>query len=131
MSADFESLISVPEIGERIAESVVLFFGNEQHQEEINRLKEAGLQLKADKVKTSLGNQLQEKTFVISGVFTNYSRDELKALIKAHGGKVVSSISAKLDYLVAGDNMGPAKKSKAEKLNTSIISEEDLENMIK
>lgn len=130
MEADFDSLISVPEIGDRIAQSVVEFFGSSKHQEEILRLQSAGLQLALRKQDTGAGTQLQGKTFVISGVFNNYGRDELKALIKSNGGKVVSSISAKLDFLIAGENMGPSKKSKAEKLNTTIISEEDLEKMI-
>ena len=129
--ADFEQLISVPEIGERIAQSLVEYFGNEQNRDEINRLKAAGLQFhQVEKEEIVLGDQLEGKTFVISGVFQRYGRDEIKELIASYGGKVVSSISSKLDYLVAGDKMGPAKREKAEKLNIPILSEQDVESMI-
>ncbi|MCA6074780.1 NAD-dependent DNA ligase LigA [Fulvivirga sedimenti] len=131
MNASYEDLIAVPEIGERIAHSVIEFLGNEQHIDEINRLKNAGVQMVIEeKEEIKLGNQLEGKTFVISGVFERHERDELKELIVAHGGKVLSSISGKLDFLLAGDNMGPSKKEKAEKLGIQIISESDFEGMI-
>ncbi|OEK01670.1 DNA ligase (NAD(+)) LigA [Roseivirga sp. 4D4] len=124
--ANFETLIEVPEIGERIAESVVQFFENEESLGQINQLRSAGLNFEiVRKEIVSEGSNLTDKTFVISGVFTEFSRDELKEKIKANGGKVVSSISAKLDYLVAGDKMGPAKLEKATKLNVNIISESE------
>ena len=131
MKADYDELIEVPEIGERIAASVVEFLSKPEHQEEIQRLKDAGINMEIEEIEEiNLGNQLDGKTFVISGVFERHSRDELKELIKAHGGKVVSSISGKLDYLLAGDKMGPSKKEKAEKLNINMISEADFESMI-
>ena len=130
-NADFDSLILIPEIGERIAQSVVDYFSNEQNQQEISRLKAAGLQFQqVEKDEIILGDQLNGKTFVISGVFQQYSRDEMKELIASYGGKVVSSISSKLDYLVAGDKMGPAKREKAEKLSIPILSEQDFLSMI-
>jgi DNA ligase (NAD+) len=129
--AGFEELLAVPEIGDRIAQSVVDYFSNPQNREEIQRLKDAGLQFhQVEKEEIVLGDQLNGKTFVISGVFQHRSRDEMKELIASYGGKVVSSISSKLDYLVAGDKMGPAKREKAEKLNIPILSEEDFISMI-
>ena len=130
-NAGFEELIGVPEIGERIAESVISYFQNPVHQQLIAELKEAGLQFKVqDEEETQVSNVLEGKSFVVSGVFDNFGRDEIKEVIAAHGGKVVSSISAKLDYLLAGDKMGPAKKEKAESLNIRILSEGDFMNMI-
>lgn len=131
MISNYEELIEVPEIGERIAESVVDFFKYSGNQEEINRLKLSGLIFEINvSINQSENDILQNKTFVVSGVFKNYGRDELKGVIKKNGGKVVSSISGKLDYLVAGDKMGPAKKQKAEKLDVSIISEVDFNKLI-
>jgi len=115
---------SVYEIGERIAESVTEYFANTVHREQLERLKQHGLQLAiTEQVSERRGDSLAGKTFVISGVFEQYSREELTALIESYGGKLLSSISAKLDYLVAGDKMGPAKLAKAEKLGIPIISE--------
>lgn len=130
MGADKESLIAVHEIGERIADSVIEFFSDPDHQKEIALLKEAGLNFEINKSEAPVSNMLNGKTFVISGVFSGYSRDELKTLIKQHGGTVISSISGKLDYLLAGDKMGPAKLAKAQSLGTSIISVKDFEKMI-
>lgn len=124
MEASHQTLCDVPEIGERIAESVVEYFENEQNRNLINRLKNAGLQLETE-VRELASKSLIDQTFVVSGVFSTFSRDELKAHIKNNGGKVVSSISAKLDYLVAGDKMGPAKLEKANKLGVKIISEDE------
>ncbi len=129
MEASVEQLMQVPEIGERIAESVVHYFSQPEYRNEINRLKAAGLNFTST-ANFQESNKLDGQTFVVSGVFKNYSRDELKATIKAHGGKVVSSISKKLDYLIAGDKMGPAKKEKAEKLQVRIISEEDFQSLL-
>ncbi len=124
--ASLETLIEVPEIGERIAQSVVRFFDTPENIRHIDKLKAAGLNFEIiKKVVISEGSTLADKTFVISGVFTQFSRDELKEKIKVNGGKVVSSISANLDYLVAGDKMGPAKLEKATKLEVNIISESE------
>lgn len=131
MAADFDALIAVPEIGDRIAESLIQYFDKEENQALINKMKAAGLNFEVDESQFEISSDiLGGKTFVISGVFEKYGRDELKGIIKDHGGKVVSSISGKLDYLVAGDKMGPAKLEKAEKLNINIISESDFDQMI-
>ena len=130
-SASLEDISSVHEIGERIAESVVMYFADQEHQLRIQRLKEAGLQFAIEEVEsTTVSNQLSGKTFVISGVFAQHSREELSALIESHGGKLLSGISGKLSYLVAGEKMGPSKLSKAEKLGIPIISEEELLMMV-
>ena len=131
MTASIDDLKAVDEIGERIAQSVVEFFQNERNLENITRLKSYGLQfeLSADK----LLNQteiLKGKTFVVSGVFETLSRDDLKKLIEDNGGKVGSSISSKTSYLVAGDKMGPSKRTKAESLGVSIISEQAFIDMV-
>lgn len=131
MQADFDTLVTVPEIGDRIAESLIQYFSKTEHQELIGKLKEAGLNFEVDESKYQTSSDVLEgKTFVISGVFEKYGRDELKNIIKDHGGKVVSSISAKLNYLLAGDKMGPAKLEKAEKLDVNIISESQFEDLI-
>jgi DNA ligase (NAD+) len=129
--ATYEELISVPEIGERIAESVIQYFSDEENLRLIGRLEQYGLQTKHEESEEiNINNTLEGKTFVISGVFTRVSREGLTDLIKQNGGKLVSSISSKLDFLVAGDNMGPAKRQKAENLGISIISEDDFFDMI-
>mgnify|MGYP000293476815 FL=1 len=129
--ANLMDLILVDEIGERIAQSVIDFFDNQENQIIIERLKNYGIQFEiVEKINPNATDKLQGKTFVVSGVFLLYSRDELKQAIEDNGGKVGSSISAKTDYVVAGDNMGPAKLDKANKLNIPIISEEDFKAMI-
>ncbi len=126
MQASLEELIAVPEIGERIALSVIEYFAKAENTAIIERLKKAGVQFSEEITEIVLETTaLEGKTFVISGVFTHFDRDELKAKIIANGGKVVSSISAKLDYLVAGENMGPAKLEKANSLSIPIISEDE------
>lgn len=131
MAASYDELIEVPEIGERIANSLLRYFEETKNTELIERLKAAGLHFEIDESGMQLaGDSLKDLSFVISGVFEKYGRDELKELIKSHGGKVVSAISGKLDYLVAGDKMGPAKLEKANKLNIKIISESDFDKMI-
>ena len=130
IAADKESLIAIHEIGERIADSVISFFNDHDHQQEIIKLKDAGLDFEIKEGDKPVSDVLNGKTFVISGVFSKYSRDELKSLIKQHGGVVISSISGKLNYLLAGDKMGPSKLAKAEKLGTAIISEKDFDEMI-
>ncbi|WP_375235846.1 NAD-dependent DNA ligase LigA [Winogradskyella sp.] len=126
MVASILDLVSVDEIGERIAESVIDFFSSEENLNIIERLKYFGVQLKISAEK--LANQtdiLKGQTFVVSGVFESVSRTELKKLIEDNGGKVSSSISSKTSFLVAGDKMGPSKRSKAENLKVPIISESD------
>ena len=131
MAASFEELNAVEEIGERIAHSIIEYFADEKHREEIEKLKAHGLQFVAEEKEVTLQSEkLSDKTFIISGTFEKYSRDELKDIIEQNGGKILSSISAKLNYLVAGDNMGPAKLEKATKLKIPIISDEELMGMI-
>jgi len=130
IAASFDELNAVEEIGERIAKSVIEYFADAQHREEIETLKSLGLQFTAEEKEVVLASEkLSGKSFIISGTFSR-SRDELKDIIEQNGGKILSSISAKLDYLVAGDNMGPAKLEKATKLNIPIISDEELLAMI-
>jgi DNA ligase (NAD+) len=132
MHADFESLILVDEIGERIAESVLQYFSNPAQVQQINKLKQAGLNFESSSIeKIQEGENLKGLSFVISGVFSNFSREELKEKIEANGGKISSSISSKLNYLVAGDNMGPSKLQKATELGIKIISDEELFTLIK
>lgn len=129
--ATLMDLVLVDEIGERIAQSVVDFFENEENKIVIERLKSYGVQFEiVEKINLNATNKLEGKIFVVSGVFTQFSRDELKNAIEDNGGKVGSSISAKTNYVVAGDNMGPAKLDKANKLNIPIISETDFMSMI-
>ena len=130
--ATFMDLVLVDEIGDKIAQSVVEFFENQENRLLINRLKAYGVQFESiETVNPNATNKLSGKTFVVSGVFQQFSRDDLKKAIEDNGGKVGSSISAKTDYVVAGDNMGPAKLEKAEKLSIPIISELDFINLIK
>lgn len=131
MNASFSELISVDEIGERIAESLIEYFKEPRHIEQIESLKNHGLQFEASVVNVVLSsNKLEGKSFIISGVFEKHSREELKELIETNGGKILSSISAKLSYLVAGENMGPSKLEKALKLQIPIISDEELMAML-
>ena len=130
-TATFEELLLAEEIGDRIAQSIIDWFKDEHHRTEIENLKASGLQFETVEVEVKLASEsLVGKTFIISGVFEKYSRDELKDFIEQHGGKILSSISAKLNYLVAGDNMGPAKLEKAQKLNIPIISNDELFGLI-
>jgi DNA ligase (NAD+) len=127
MAASLEELVAAEEIGERIAQSIIEYFGNETHQQEIEKLKAQGLQFVVVENEVKLASEkLTGQSFIISGVFEKFSRDELKDIIEQNGGKILSSISAKLSYVVAGDNMGPAKLEKAQKLNIPIISDQEL-----
>ncbi|GEC79948.1 NAD-dependent DNA ligase LigA [Flavobacterium aquatile] len=129
--ASLMDLILVDEIGDRIAQSVIEFFENQNNSTIIARLKNFGVQFEiVEKHNPNATEKLLGKTFVVSGVFEQFSRDDLKKAIEDNGGKVGSSISAKTDYVVAGENMGPAKLDKANKLGISIISENDFINML-
>lgn len=131
MAATAEELTAAEEIGGRIAESITEYFADEQHREEIKKLRTSGLQFVAEEKEVNLASEkFSGQSFIISGVFEKYSRDELKDIIEQNGGKILSSISAKLNYLVAGENMGPAKLEKANKLNIPIISDEELLAML-
>jgi DNA ligase (NAD+) len=129
IAAKFDDLTNVGEIGEKIAISLQQYFLNEEHLHFINRLKKAGLQFEI-KEKVGASNKLEGKSFVVSGVFNAFSRDELKELIESNGGKNVSAISNKTDYVVAGENMGPAKLKKATDLGIAILSEDDFIQLI-
>ena len=129
--ANQSELVLVEEIGEKIAESVFHFFSDTNNIALIERLRSYDLQLEIIEKEIILDSSIFEgKTFVVSGVFTNYSRDEIKAKIEANGGKVGSSISAKTHFVVAGDNMGPAKLEKANKLNIPILSEVEFDKLL-
>jgi DNA ligase (NAD+) len=129
--ATLMNLILVDEIGDRIAQSVIDFFENKENEIIVERLKKHGVQFEiVEKVNPNATNKLSGKSFVVSGIFEKFSRDDLKKAIEDNGGKVGSSISAKTDYVVAGDNMGPAKLEKANKLNIPIISEDDFMKLI-
>ena len=131
MTADFETLISVDEIGDRIAESILEFSNDLGNIQLVNRLKSYGVQLQvSEEDLASQTDKLQSKVFVVSGVFHQMSRNELKKAIEDNGGKISSSISKKTDFIVAGDNMGPSKKTKAEDLGVAIISEQEFIEMI-
>ena len=128
-SASREELTEAEEVGEKIADAIIEYFADERNQQIIGRLREAGLQLTA-KERTKASNALEGLTFVISGSFVNHSRDELKALIDANGGKNLAAVSANTSYLLAGDKIGPAKLQKANKLGIKIISEDEFIAMI-
>lgn len=130
--ATFMDLVLVDEIGDRIAQSVIDFFENASNQAIISELKLHGVQFEIiEKINPNASNKLEGKTFVVSGVFEKFSRDDLKNSIEENGGKVGSSISAKTHFVVAGDNMGPAKLEKANSLKIPIISEDDYIEMLK
>lgn len=130
--ATFEELVAVDEIGEKIAQSILRFFANEQCRTLVARLREAGLQMEIV-VDESIEHtdKLAGKSIVISGVFAQHSRNEYKAMIEQHGGTNVSSISSKTSFILAGRDMGPSKLEKAQKLGIPIISEEEFLGMIK
>lgn len=129
-TATADELEAVDEIGTRIAESVIAFFASTENHQIIAQLRAARVQLEQQAEEGPVSNALADLRFVVSGVFTAFSRDELKMLIEQHGGKIVSSISSKTSYVVAGDNMGPAKKNKAESLGVPIISAQELQRML-
>ena len=129
MKATEMDLMMVDEIGDRITESLLEYFADEGNLNIIRRLQEAGLKFKIEKDKDQGPNLLEGKSFVVSGKFT-IARDDLKKMISKFGGKNVSAISSKTDYVLAGDAMGPAKLKKAEKLGVPIISEEDFMKMV-
>lgn len=129
--ASFEDLTAVDEIGERIARSIIAYFADERNRTLVNRLMEYGLQMSVPEEKlANRSEKLKGLSIVISGTFAKHSRDEYKAMIEQHGGKNSGSVSGKTDYILAGDNMGPAKLEKAAKLGVKIINEDEFLNMI-
>ncbi len=128
MDATVEELAQVEDIGEKTAVVVYDYFHTDSHRRLVERLRAAGLQMAL--AETRLSDTLAGKTFVVSGVFEHYSRDEIKQSVEAHGGKLSSSISGKTDYLLAGERMGPEKRRKAEKLGVAILDETSYRKMI-
>ena len=129
--ASLDELMKVDEIGARIAESIIRYFADEKNREQIERLREAGIQLEMEELDMSeYTNKLEGKSIVISGVFTHHSRDEYKEIIEKNGGKNVGSISKKTSFILAGDNMGPAKLEKANKLGVAILTEDEFLKLI-
>lgn len=128
--ASLEELTQAPEVGEKIAQSIVAYFQDPENVQIIERLRHAGLQLEKEEGPAKESDVLQGKSFVVSGVFHSFSRDEITLKIQLNGGKVLGGVSGKLDYLVAGENMGPSKLEKATKLGVTIINEEDFLKMI-
>lgn len=128
-SASQEDIVNVHEIGERIAQSVKSYFENPEHLSIVESLKQVGLNFEVEK-KEGGSDKFNGLSFVVSGVFSEFSRDDLKNIIKKHGGKVGSSISSKTSYLVAGENMGPAKKEKADSLGITILDESSFRELL-
>ena len=130
-NASFQELINVDEIGEKIANSILQFFADDTNKMLVGRLKEIGLQfIKPVDESSPMSDKLKGLSIVISGVFAEHSRDEYKALIEAHGGKNIGSISKKTSFVLAGENMGPAKLEKANKLGVRLVSEKEFIDMI-
>ena len=129
-NAKFDELLEAEEIGEKIAISIQQYFLDEGNQSIIERLRESGLQMEVIE-KEAVSDTFNGMSFVVSGVFLSFSRDELKELIESNGGKNVSSISSKTDYVVAGENMGPSKLKKATDLGIKILSEDDFIKLLK
>jgi len=130
IGADAEKLTSVNEIGPKIASSIISFFADNDNIEIINRLKAYGIKLSEEVTAGPESDKLDGKTIVISGVFQKHSRDEYKELIEKHGGRNSSSISGNTSFILAGDNMGPSKKEKAEKLGVMLMNENDFLKLI-
>jgi DNA ligase (NAD+) len=121
-----EQLTSIDDVGEQIAKNVIAYFNDLGNLEIINRLREAGVQMEnSEEEQTPQSNLLEGKSIVVSGVFAKHSRDEYKAMIETHGGKNVGSVSKKTSFILAGENMGPEKRKKAESLGVEILTEEE------
>ena len=129
--ATVEQLTSIEDVGEQIAKNVIAYFNNLDNLEIINRLREAGVQMESkEDVQMPKSDTLQGKSVVISGVFVHHTRDEYKTMIEAHGGKNVGSVSKKTSFILAGENMGPEKRKKAESLGVALVSEEEFLQLI-
>jgi DNA ligase (NAD+) len=125
-NASIEQLIATEDVGELIAQNIINYFNDDQNMAIIYRLQQAGLQMVSpDDEQAMLSNKLEGKSIVISGVFTHHSRDEYKNIIEQHGGKNVGSVSKKTSFVLAGDNMGPEKRKKAESLGVALLNEEE------
>ena len=132
MNATLEELLEIDGIGEVMAKSIITYFHNEGNMQIVERLRSYGLQMALSREQMeNASDLLQGKSIVISGVFQHHSRDEYKMMIEQNGGKNVGSISGKTSFILAGDNMGPSKLQKAEKLGIRIVSEDEFLEMIK
>lgn len=130
--ATLEQLTAIDDVGEQIAQNVIAYFNHLDNLEIINRLREAGVQMESqEEEQAPQSDILQGKSIVVSGVFSQHSRDEYKAMIEAHGGKNVGSVSKKTSFILAGENMGPEKRKKAESLGIEILTEEQFLELIK
>jgi len=129
-NATTDELLHVDEIGEKIAESIISFFSNKLNVELFSALKNKGIQFEMIQGAGQVSDKLKGRSFIVSGVFRKYSRDQIKKMIEENGGKNISSISSKTDFLLAGENMGPEKKKKATTLNIPIISEDEFLKML-
>lgn len=129
VAASREELLEADEVGEKIADSILAYFADKENLEIVERLKSVGVQFEAER-EENLSQSLEGLTIVISGAFERHSRDELKEMIVAHGGRNTSSVSSKTDCLLAGNNMGPAKRAQAEKLGVKVIGEGEFEKMV-
>ena len=130
MNAGIEELQEIEGIGEVMAKSIITYFHTEENLKIIERLRNYGLQMELATQNSQLSTKLEGQSIVISGVFAHHSRDEYKAIIEQNGGKNVGSISSKTSFILAGENMGPSKLQKAEKLGIKIVSEEEFLEMI-
>ena len=128
--ATIEQLVTIEDVGEQIANNIVDYFNDMHNLDIINRLREAGVQMESGEDSLPESNKLQGNSIVVSGIFTHHSRDEYKAMIEAHGGKNVSSVSKKTSFVLAGENMGPEKRKKAESLGVQIMTEEEFLKLI-
>ena len=130
--ANVEQLTAIDDVGEQIAKNIIAYFNDLSNLEIINRLREAGVQMESqEEEQAPQSDMLQGKSIVVSGVFSHHSRDEYKAMIEAHGGKNVGSVSKKTSFILAGENMGPEKRKKAESLGVEILTEEQFLELIK
>ena len=129
--ANTEQLTDVEDVGEQIANNIIAYFNDLSNLEIITRLREAGVQMECTETAQQQSNLLEGKSIVVSGVFAHHSRDEYKAMIEAHGGKNVGSVSKKTSFILAGENMGPEKRKKAESLGVEILTEEDFLTLLK
>ena len=129
--ATTEQLCAIEDVGPQIAENIVAYFNDIRNLEILERLRQAGLQFEGEAVEGPQSDKLTGMSIVISGTFSHHSRDEYKAMIEAHGGKNVGSVSKKTSFILAGDNMGPEKRKKAESLNVKLITEDEFLEMIK
>ena len=130
MDAEFDTIIQVDEIGDKIAESIIKYFSIEENKELVNNLKTIGLNLKEENTQIQKSDKLTGLNFVISGKFLKFSRDSLQVEIKNNGGNVSKSLSSKTNFLIAGENMGPKKKITAKDLEIRIINEDEFISMI-